>query len=202
MERTITKQQTLLEELRTEEASSNADSRQETIDGKSLLFSLAREICKLGNTPCSPSADRTNDEPIAKRRRANSDTGSRTWSRYTANQPLLPDGIALDHILDAYFRQVHPWMPMIHEARFRRRLREHGDETKLLPLLQAIVLISYRHVSRKDIAESVHSMLGGQDMRDWIVAKATKSLSVENLQALIIVCFHDVGFLRRMRDVY
>lgn len=190
MERTITKQQTLLENLSTKEVSSNADS-QETIDGKSLLFSLAREICKLSNTT-SPSADRTNDEPIAKRRRTNSNTGSRT-SRYTSNQPLLPDDIALDHILDAYFRQVHPWIPMIHEARFRRR-RENGDDANLLPLLQAIVLISYRHVSRKDIAESVHNMIDGQDTRDWIVAKATKSLSVENLQALIIVCFHDVGF--------
>lgn len=166
---------------------------QETIDGKSLLLSLAREICKLSNTP-SPSADRTNDEPIAKRRRTNNNTGSRT-SRYTSNQPLLPDDIALDHILDAYFRQIHPWIPMIHEARFRRRLQEHSDETNLLPILQAIVLISYRHISRKDIAESVHNMLGGQDTRDWIVAKATKSLSVENLQALIIICFHDVSSL-------
>ncbi|KAH6969351.1 fungal-specific transcription factor domain-containing protein [Fusarium avenaceum] len=190
LERTITKQQTLLEKLSTEEASSNVDS-QETIDGKSLLLSLAREICKLSNTP-SPSADRTNDEPIAKRRRTNNNTGSRT-SRYTSNQPLLPDDIALDHILDAYFRQIHPWIPMIHEARFRRRLQEHSDETNLLPILQAIVLISYRHISQKDIAESVHNMLGGQDTRDWIVAKATKSLSVENLQALIIICFHDIG---------
>ncbi|CAJ0541139.1 Ff.00g079010.m01.CDS01 [Fusarium sp. VM40] len=190
LERTITKQQTLLENLSTKEASSNADS-QETIDGKSLLLSLAREICKISNKP-SPTADRTNDEPIAKRRRTNSNTDSRT-SRYTSNQPLLPDDIALDHILDAYFRQVHPWIPMIHEGRFRRHLREYGDETNLLPLLQAIVLISYRHVSRKDIAENVHRMLGGQDMRDWIVAKATKNLSMENLQALIIVCFHDIG---------
>ena len=44
------------------------------------------------------------------------------------------------------------------------------------------------------MAENVQRLMGDQDdVRDWVVAQATKSLSVENLQALIIICFHDVS---------
>jgi hypothetical protein len=109
---------------------------------------------------------------------------------------MLPDDVALDQVIDAYFRQIHPWIPMIHEARFRKRLREHGEEPDLLPLLQAMILIACRHVPRKDVAESIQGIIGDQeDMRDRVVAKATKGLSVESLQALIIICFHDVSIL-------
>ncbi|KAF4973444.1 hypothetical protein FSARC_269 [Fusarium sarcochroum] len=83
---------------------------------------------------------------------------------------------------------------MIHEARFRKRLREYGDDANLLPLLKAIIFTAAHHVPRRDIAENIQTIIGDQDeMRDWVVAKATKSLSVENLQALIIICFRDIG---------
>jgi hypothetical protein len=83
---------------------------------------------------------------------------------------------------------------MIHEARFRKRLREQSDEGDVLPLLQAMILIASHHVSRRDVAENIQRFVGDHDdVRDWVVAKATKSLSVENLQALIIICFRDVG---------
>ncbi|KAJ4257994.1 hypothetical protein NW762_008131 [Fusarium torreyae] len=194
LERTIAKQQTTLENLRAEEtANSHTNARQEAIDGQSLLFSLAQEICKLGNPALGVSPGRT-DETIRKRRRTESDTGQRSRPQFTVNQKSLSDGDTLDQVVNAYFRQIHPWIPMIHEGRFRKRLEEHGDDGNLLPLLNAMILTASHHVSRRDIAENIKKIIGDQDdMRDWVVAKATKSLSVENLQALIIICFRDIG---------
>jgi hypothetical protein len=83
---------------------------------------------------------------------------------------------------------------MIHEARFRKRLRDNRDDANLFPLLQSMILVAFRHVYSKDAAESIHRLIRDQDdVRDWVVAQATKRLSVESLQALIIICFRDVS---------
>ncbi|KAH7189719.1 hypothetical protein BKA60DRAFT_613357 [Fusarium oxysporum] len=192
LERTIAKQQTTLEALRTEQTSNNnAGSQQEAIDGQSLLFSLAREICKLGNPALTISSDTSHDSGN-KRRRTEEHGAQQERLHYVVNQPTLPDNVILDQVIDAYFRQIHPWIPMIHEGRFRKRLQDHGDTTNLLPLLQAMILSASHHVPRRDVAEIAQGLIGDQeDVRDWVVAKATKCLSVENLQALIIICFRD-----------
>ncbi|KAH7469479.1 hypothetical protein FOMA001_g13938 [Fusarium oxysporum f. sp. matthiolae] len=194
LERTIAKQHTTLEALRTEQTSNNnAGSQQEATDGQSLLFSLAREICKLGNPALAISSDTSHDSGN-KRRRTEEHGAQQERLHYVVNQPTLPDNVILDQVVDAYFRQIHPWIPMIHEGRFRKRLQDHGDNTNLLPLLQAMILSASHHVPRRDVAEIAQSLIGDQeDVRDWVVAKATKCLSVENLQALIIICFRDIG---------
>ncbi|KAH7174923.1 uncharacterized protein B0J16DRAFT_274314 [Fusarium flagelliforme] len=195
LERSISKQQTTLESLRTEQTSSNqTNPRQNVTDGQSLLFSLAQEICKLGNPPpsASPGRAESTDDATNKRRRIESDSGYRGRPSYAFNRPMIPDDDSLDQVVDAYFRQIHPWIPMIHETRFRKRLRDNRDDASLILLLQSMILVAFRHVYRRDVAESIQRLIGDQDdVRDWVVAQATKRLSVENLQALIIICFHD-----------
>ncbi|KAF4415997.1 C6 transcription factor [Fusarium acutatum] len=183
-----------LESLRVNEASTTeTSSQQEVVDGQSLLFSLAREICKLNNPALTASPNASIDS-IHKRRRTEEHVGYRERSQYAVNQPGLPDVVILDQVIDAYFRQIHPWIPMIHEARFRKRLQNHGDDRCLFPVLQAMMLSASHRVPRRDIAEIAQSLIGDQeDARDWVVSKATKSLTVENLQALIIICFRDIG---------
>jgi len=197
LERTILKQQTTLESLRTEQTSSSeTNPRQTSIDGQSLIYSLAQEICKLGNPPpsVSPGRAESSDDATHKRRRIGSDGGYRGRPSHAFNPPNIPDDDGVDQVIDAYFRQIHPWIPMIHEARFRKRLRENRDDANLFPLLQSMILVAFRHVYRKDAAESIQRLIGDQDdVRDWVVAQATKCLSVENLQALIIICFYDVS---------
>ncbi|KAF5678587.1 C6 transcription factor [Fusarium denticulatum] len=193
LERTIAKQQKELESLRAKEASASQTSSQQVVDGQTLLFSLAREISKLGNPALSASPDASIDS-IHKRRRTEAQVEYRERSQYAVNQPTLPDDVILYQVIDAYFRQIHPWIPMIHEARFRKRLQGHGDDRSLLPVLHAMTLSASHRVSRRDIAEIAHSLIGNrEDVRDWVVSKATRSLTVESLQALIIICFRDIG---------
>lgn len=83
---------------------------------------------------------------------------------------------------------------MIHEARFHRRIQDDIGKDSLHLVLQAMVLTASRYVSSKVVADMAMTFAKDQeDLRDWIVAKATKSMSVENLQALIIICFNDVS---------
>lgn len=83
---------------------------------------------------------------------------------------------------------------MIHEARFCRRIQDDTGKDTLHLVLQAMVLVASRYVSSNVVADMAMTFAGDQeDFRDWIVAKATKSMSVENLQALIIICFNDAS---------
>ncbi|KAH7250833.1 fungal-specific transcription factor domain-containing protein [Fusarium solani] len=194
LERSVSRQQEALNNLQSE-ANSGGDTSShqgQTATGHSILLSLAQEICKLsGQSPKSSSVPEGSDVS-RKRRRISSDVGHQHVDRH--NAPSLPDNSVLEQIISAYFTHIHPWIPMIHEARFRRRIQDDTGKDTLHLVLQAMVLVASRYVSSKVIADRAMTFAGDQeDFRDWIVAKATKSMSVENLQALIIICFNDIG---------
>ncbi|KAF5663905.1 C6 transcription factor [Fusarium circinatum] len=178
LERTIANQQKELQNLRAKKASTTqTSSQQEAVDGQSLLSSLAREICKLGYPALTASPGAPTDSPHKRRR--TEQVGYREKFQYAVNQPGLPDDDILDQVVDAYFRHIHPWIPMIHEARFCKRRQDHGDDRCLLPVLQAMILSASHHVPRRDTAEIAES--------HW------RPRRFENLQALIIICFRDIG---------
>lgn len=125
----------------------------------------------------------------AKRRRVASPP-----AQLTLGVPSLPDGDALEAVLRAYFHNVHPWIPLLHEGRLRRRLLHAPDRRCLRVVLQAMVLAATRFVEDVEIATTWAPQHHEQQMRarDWIVAEAMRDLSVESLQALVIVAFDDV----------
>ncbi|KAM5341326.1 hypothetical protein ACJ41O_014357 [Fusarium nematophilum] len=181
--RLVASQQITLDNLQSEGDSGDTRTRQDTTS-HSLLLSLAQEICKLNNPSPSPTEVSTH-----KRRRLNSNATHRVPHFKT---PSLPDEAVLEQVISAYFTHIHPWIPMIHEGRFGRRLQDETERGSLHLVLQAMILVASRYVTDKDVSGAVLTVLD-QDLRDWVVAKATKSLSVENLQALIIICFNDIG---------
>lgn len=109
------------------------------------------------------------------------------------NVPSLPDGDVLDGVLRAYFAHVHPWIPMIHEGRFRRRLADPDDHPRLHVILHSMILVASRYIEDVDSAVALTVSREKQEqVRDWIIAQAMRDLSVENLQALTMVAFNDV----------
>ncbi|KAK7419272.1 hypothetical protein QQX98_003424 [Neonectria punicea] len=55
-----------------------------------------------------------------------------------------------------------------------------------------MILAASRYIDDDDTAISlVGTTEQSDDFRDWVVSKATKHLSVENVQALIIIAFDD-----------
>ncbi|KAM0331312.1 hypothetical protein ACHAQA_002982 [Verticillium albo-atrum] len=128
----------------------------------------------------------------AKRRRADSSEDIRGPIRL--NVPSLPDGQVLDYVLRAYFTHVHPWIPMIHEGRFRRRLADPDEHHRLHVTLHSMILVASRYIEDVDSAVALTVSCEKQEqVRDWIVAQAMRDLSVENLQVITMIAFNDIG---------
>lgn len=96
---------------------------------------------------------------------------------------------------------------MIHEGRLRKRLSKHPDsapeqQQKVRMLLAAIRLASARFMEDRQLASSCVEITDeGQDqVRDWVILQAMRRPSVESLQALIVLAFHDVSSQSQSRE--
>jgi hypothetical protein len=92
----------------------------------------------------------------------------------------------LEAIVTAYFSHVHPWIPMIHQARFLQRFSIEQQRRKLSVVIQAMILAASKFVP---------GSRGGhvEQARRWVVCTAMETLSLESLQALTILAFDDIG---------
>jgi len=114
-----------------------------------------------------------------------------------SNSSKLPAPHLLEAIIDAYFRFIHPWIPILHPIRFRRR--DYGP--KQLPLLHAIVVVAIRFAdcdSRRVTAREMELWMSRS--RRIVLQYAMEGLSVENVQALSILAFSDVCPRRSSTD--
>jgi hypothetical protein len=107
----------------------------------------------------------------------------------------LPPGALLEAVIDAYFSQVHPWIPMLHEASFRQRLSDEEHESKLEVILHAMVVAALRFVDTDITIQESYMLQLAKQSRDWVMLNGMNSLSVENLQGLTIVAFDDVSLV-------
>ncbi|KAH7143514.1 fungal-specific transcription factor domain-containing protein, partial [Dactylonectria macrodidyma] len=209
LEQSVARHQTTLDTLQAEEEAPARRSQDPSTHN--FLSLLAAELQKFQASPSAPlqsSPSRNQNGVSAKRRRLNDDHAY-TPRSFEDCTPDLPDERAIEEVLKSYFSHVHPWMPIIHESRFRQRLNDDVEREKLYLVLQAMIIIASRYV---DDGSGFDTESASQEKteshRDWVVAKAMKHLSVESLQALLIIAFNDVssqawplvGSLTRMAD--
>lgn len=103
-------------------------------------------------------------------------------------------GQICEKLVTAYFTHVHPWIPMIHEGTFRRKLHQSNRQRPPLILLHAMVFGALRLLDTKEAAlQSRCVQYEVERSRRFVILEATDNLSVENLQALVITAFTDVG---------
>jgi hypothetical protein len=99
-------------------------------------------------------------------------------------------------LLDAYFDIIHPWIPILHEVRFRSRIAQNPAREACGIILHAILVAALRFVDLEGLIGPGPVL---QDevarSRDYVVLNAMADLRLENLQALIIVAFTDVSSL-------
>lgn len=163
----------------------------ETRDNRAydIISLLARELPKLvksgpdGHFGTGPQKRRRVDDEFLP----NTVSNGVTEDSFTSPRGL-PSSECLDAVLGAYFACIHPWIPMVHQARLRRRLADPAELPKLNVLLQAMILAASRFVDDQDV---VHALPGRS--RAWVVSTAMDHMSVESLQAIIIVAFNDVS---------
>ncbi|KAH7159512.1 putative Zn(II)2Cys6 transcription factor [Dactylonectria estremocensis] len=209
LERSVARQQTTLDCLQAEEEAPARQSQDPS--AHSILSLLAAELQKFHTPPSAPlqsSPSQNHNGASTKRRRLNDDH-TYAPSGFGNCTPDLPEGEALEEVLKSYFSHVHPWMPIIHESRFRQRLSDDAERGKLHLVLQSMIIVVSRYIEDDfEFSSDSTSQEKAEGHRDWVVSKAMKHLSVENLQALLIIAFNDatsqawplVGSLTRMAD--
>ncbi|KZL68415.1 x-pro dipeptidyl-peptidase [Colletotrichum incanum] len=161
----------------------------------SIMAFFARELQRFNSQSgsslsCEQQPQAVPDQPSRAKRRRTSDNEP----NFNYASLSLPDKETLQVVLQAYFSHVHQWIPMIHEARFRRRL-EHSSELEALGVvLHAMVLSASRYIDNEDVAARVFGSSQQRNVtRDWVVSHAMRNLCVESHQALIIIAFNDIG---------
>lgn len=103
-------------------------------------------------------------------------------------------GTRLRVLLDAYFMNIHPWIPMIHMTTFRRKLQgldEGADRPLILHAMLAATLRTLTTSGERLSGSCIEREV--ERSRNKVITGATNSLTVENLQALIIVAFMHVS---------
>jgi hypothetical protein len=120
------------------------------------------------------------------------------WLSYVADSEdlsmLLPPTDLLEKAVELYFGKIHPWIPCIHQANFLARWRNESEARNLTILVHAMLSVSMRHLpfqslglKEADIDRQVRLS------REVVVRNAMGHLSLENVQALIIITFDHVG---------
>ncbi|KAI1025531.1 hypothetical protein LB503_006650 [Fusarium chuoi] len=106
----------------------------------------------------------------------------------------LPPAELLEEVINAYFILVQPWIPILHETRFRGRFYSHEQLPCLIVLLHAIVVAAIRFV------DTDNGKISEKEIGTWtsrsrsiVLLSAMDGMSVENLQALSIIAFTDMG---------
>ncbi|KAF6803563.1 fungal specific transcription factor [Colletotrichum sojae] len=139
-----------------------------------ILSTLAKEINKLNSTLATPASsqipavepasrsttsaqlhvvDSESGRPTKRRKKDDTDQNaahvgaSQTNPPHGSNycSPVLED--VLDELLKVYFTRVQPWIPLLQEASFRRRLRTQGRD-QVSVILHAMIAAALRFVKQ------------------------------------------------------
>lgn len=111
----------------------------------------------------------------------------------------LPPADVLEETINVYFEVIQPWIPILHETQFRRRMHDPEELPSLVVILHAMVTAALRFVAVDAAAPAPTSLSASEvekltrQSRNFVMLTALEHLSVENLQALIILAFNDVS---------
>ena len=156
-----------------------------------VLALLAEQLPKLITSQisqASPASSTAIASPTKRRRLDVEDKQDVPNFSTLSSPPEFPSPEKLDAIISAYFLHVHPWIPMIHQGRFRQRLKSPDENEKLFVVLHAMTI-----AASKFLPDAVVGAGHLVRTRTWIVSTALEDILVESLQALIILAFTDVS---------
>lgn len=113
----------------------------------------------------------------------------------------LPSPRVMEKVITTYFSLIQPWIPILHETRFRAQLHDGKRQRVLVTILHAMVVATLRLVDRTDQNSSPSDLKAAVDTsRNTVLLAAMNDLCVENLQALSIIAFTDVCVLELHTD--
>ncbi|PYI17909.1 hypothetical protein BO99DRAFT_403965 [Aspergillus violaceofuscus CBS 115571] len=120
------------------------------------------------------------------------ETGDDLSAAQVAAQGLLPHAVMME-LVEFYFTNVHPWIPILHVRRFREQLYSPDGWNKALPILHAILATSIRFIAHPEAGDPQSRADMAAASRQRVILNSMESFSVENLQALVIIAFDIIG---------
>ncbi|KAI0966733.1 fungal-specific transcription factor domain-containing protein [Xylaria arbuscula] len=145
--------------------------------------------------PSSSDLKEYNRPPPAKRQKVDDgpfEIGLDTALNLDDGHVHLPDDL-VDSLTDIYFARIHPWTPMLHEARFRARMKKPSERAPLRMICYAIVSLCARLSDDHRLLDANVCLSLSKRCRQVVMLKGMESFSVENLQALVICAFDIMG---------
>lgn len=132
------------------------------------------------------------DNRTSHKRRRQESPNNRELSGQSA---YLPSDNLINAVLDAYFSAVHPFIPIIHEMLFRSRLRDPAERPKLIVVLHAMMVCALRYVANERLAKEWIAQLPDalHKSREYVLLSNMNEITVESIQALIIIAFVHIG---------
>lgn len=116
-------------------------------------------------------------------------------SASNSNSTYLPPIELLYHIVDIYFDQIHPWIPILHMPSFINMVHTSSCDAPII-VLQAIVSVTVKFVKMTQREQSYYST----ECRKAVVLSSMDRFSIESLQASIILAFETTGCGRGPRS--
>ncbi|KAJ3953010.1 hypothetical protein N0V92_010535 [Colletotrichum tropicale] len=106
---------------------------------------------------------------------------------------LLPEADLVDNLVEIYFANIHPWIPMLHVRQFRERMLDPEQRPQLSTIFHAIVSLCARFSQDARLGSPEEKTRYAKRCRQFVILNSMESFSVENLQALTIIAFDTVG---------
>lgn len=99
----------------------------------------------------------------------------------------------MTELVEFYFVNIHPWIPVLHVANFRERVKSPEDRPRIACILHAIIAVCARFSQSASLRNDETKTKIAEKSRQKVILDSTESFSVENLQALVIIAFETVS---------
>lgn len=129
----------------------------------------------------------------AKRRRLNEDPSSTPSIDIDDDLTAILPSEVMTELVDFYYVNIHPWIPVLHVAKFRERMRSPEHRPRVTCILHAIIAVCARFSRSEFLQDGNFKTRIAEKSRQKVILDSTESFSVENLQALVIIAFETVS---------
>lgn len=104
---------------------------------------------------------------------------------------LPPDGIVAN-LVEFYFANMHPWIPVLHVRKFRQQIQTPAGRERTAQILHAIVAVCARFSEDPRLGNNDTKARLAKRSRQRVILCSMESFCVTNLQALVIIAFDTV----------
>jgi hypothetical protein len=156
---------------------------------------LKQSLDTLGRKRCSDEDDTISSPDSSKRRRVGrgvKNAEGNALDRDILGQEMLPADL-IDSLVELYFSNIHPWIPVLHVRQFRRLLHLPDERNKIQSILYAITSVCVRFSDDPRLGDAESRSKLAESSRQAVILQSMESFSVEGLQALIICAFDTIG---------